>query len=59
MLRIRLEPVSSFGPRQDHVATGIVVEADYDAIVKAAQNKLQLRTKVLGKIVLRGHDIPS
>lgn len=45
MGKVRLELVADFGPRRGHTFSGVVVEPEYDAILRAGLNKLKLRKK--------------
>jgi len=45
MAKVRVELVMDFGARKGQVLSGIAVEPNYDALLKAVQNKCQLKKK--------------
>lgn len=45
MVKVRIELVADFGPRRGQVVSGVVVESNYDSLLKSVQNKLQLKKK--------------
>lgn len=52
MVKVRIELVQDYGPRKGQVLSGIVVDADYGSLLKAVQNKLQLKKKELELVTL-------
>lgn len=52
MVKVRVELVSDIGAKKGIVASGVVVESDYASVLKAVQNKFQLRKKDLAGLVL-------
>jgi hypothetical protein len=52
MVKVCIEISPDFGARKGQVLSGIVVESNYDAVLKAVQNKMQLKKKQADQVTL-------
>lgn len=52
MVKVCIEISPDFGARKGQVLSGIVVESNYDALLKAVQNKMQLKKKQADQVTL-------
>eukprot|EP00928_Gymnodinium_smaydae_P090238 TRINITY_DN74066_c0_g1_i1.p1 TRINITY_DN74066_c0_g1~~TRINITY_DN74066_c0_g1_i1.p1 ORF type:complete len:321 (-),score=41.18 TRINITY_DN74066_c0_g1_i1:277-1239(-) len=52
MGKVRVELVQDFGPRKGHVQSGVIVETNYDSLLKAVQNKLKLNKKEIYAVTM-------